>query len=193
MRSNTKPTRKKKKSEDTKTKKSSSGNKLAKLLERNIKKGAVAPVESSPAASALGRSSSRKQVDRSPGFRAVKNPNEMNPDRLDGPNRVDGELFFSKSDLMQFELLQERVKSAASEVKLEERELSRLDLEYESKRLKAMEKVRRKKEWAALKVLELQTMRREIELVYEVDLKNVVYDDETGKITVDDTIGSSEA
>ena len=170
--------------------------KLAKALEQNIAKGAVVSKEGKPAESSLkdakaapSKPVAEKEVPpKRPTVRHYKNPQAMDTSRLKGPLKTDdGELYFSRIDLMLFELTQEKVRSAAFEVKLVERELQRLELEYEAKRLRQMDKIRTKKEFATIRGLELNTLRREIEHVYEVELKHVVYDDETGRITIDDS------
>lgn len=173
--------------------------KLAKILERNIASGKVKAREGEPATTSFttqpGKTASpaaappRKHPDDG---RFPQNPQVMNPDRLAGPDRVDGDIYFSRLDLRLFELTQERVKSAALEVQLEERENQRLMLEYEAKRLKLQDGIRRKKEVATLKSLELNTLRREIEQVYKISLRQIVYDDESGKITIDDSADDSK-
>lgn len=162
--------------------------KLTKALENNISSGVASAKEGEQATSTLAPSPSLPP----PKTDAPKNPQTMQPERLKGPEMRDGDKYFSRIDLMMFELYQEKVKSAALDVQLEEREHARLMLEYEAKRLRLQEKIRRVKEVAALKALELRTLRREIERVYDLDLRKVVYDDESGKITIDDLVDVPE-
>ena len=104
---------------------------------------------------------------------------------LEGPTfDPEGAKCLHKYDMALLELAQEKVKVSAQDVALIEREVGRLQLEYELKVAKQAEKLTKMRAAMSAPAQHLLALRRLIGEVYGVNLDQVSYDDVSGKLYV---------
>lgn len=105
-------------------------------------------------------------------------------DGIEGPVRQDGLLYFSRLDLVRYELAQFKVANALQTVQLKEREIEAFQRNA-NERMRSMHvQLEQCKAHARRTSDELVTMQEAIARRYEVELSVITYDDQTGRITI---------
>lgn len=105
---------------------------------------------------------------------------------LTGPEKRDGELYFSRHDLLKLMLAEERVQARSAQVTQLNSYVAQLRAESE---VRVRDVLKRRDEVAIelnKKLGELGTLKRSIEESYSINLEGVTFDDETGLITLSD-------
>jgi hypothetical protein len=106
------------------------------------------------------------------------------PVGAEGPVFADGFLHFNQVDLLRYELAQAQVLNALQGIGLKKSELERLRVEHEERQRVGQVELAELTSFARGRELELQTLQRELERTYELDLTRVTYDDVSGKIMI---------
>jgi len=114
----------------------------------------------------------------------AKTPEEVR--FLEGPEVREGFLYFSKHDLLRYELAQTKMRAATREMELIQHAERNLVLEFEAKRAQLKASGRELSNAAAEAGRNLNELQREVELLYQVSVGDIMYDDETGKISTKD-------
>lgn len=122
---------------------------------------------------------------------AAKNPVPSAPaaatDRLlEGPVHVDGNLHFSKTDLLIYENAQLELQTLLQQVALKRNEADRIKREAEEKIRQLNVEVTTLSSLSKGKQERLEQLHEEVRQVYKVDPQKMAYDDKTGKITIID-------
>lgn len=103
---------------------------------------------------------------------------------LTGPQRIDGSLYFSRADLHLYELKQLEVRYALQQIALKRLDIERQRQSFEEQLRAANHDLAQVTAAAKVKEESLRGLQRGIEHVYGVDLQRVMYDPDTGRITI---------
>lgn len=103
---------------------------------------------------------------------------------LTGPQRLDGVLYFSRADLHLYELKQLEVRYALQQIALKRLDIERQRQSFEEQLRTANQELTQVTAAAKVKEEKLRGLQRGIEHVYGVDLQRVMYDPDTGRITI---------
>lgn len=101
---------------------------------------------------------------------------------LVGPDMRDGLLHFSKEDLMVYELAQYKVANASQSIRLKMAEIENVKRAMSEKINTLSQDIADLTKYVEEEKNKLKALQEEIEKVYNVDMKEITYDDVTGRI-----------
>lgn len=106
---------------------------------------------------------------------------------LSGPEIVDGMVHFSQADLLRYELAQERVRSTLREVEILKLKEQVLTLEYEQTKSRLLVVTQEKISEATDASKSLRSLQEQIEDAYNVQVRSLIYDTVTGRLSIGDS------
>jgi len=113
-------------------------------------------------------------------IRKVEEPQPAS--RLDGPRTIDGDPYFSRADMFELMLTQERVKHAETKVGKAKADLGKHEAAYMYQRMRLGEQTTAANVELANERARLFELHAEIERTYSMSLKAITFDPDTGKI-----------
>lgn len=109
--------------------------------------------------------------------------------RSKGPQWIDGDLYFGREDLLEYELAQERLKQVALQEKIHKLEKDVLTLQASVQQVQAQLTFHNKAEITEKTkkklVDELKTLQDSYQMEYNIDLGKITYNNITGRISQD--------
>jgi len=130
------------------------------------------------------KSATAKGEKRSAKSEAMQRASNCKRRGLQGPVFKDGDMYLSELDLAKMELAHMKVQNAEQAIRLKRAEQETLKRDAESRMMKLDHQMRDLINAGRAAQVRLTDLQLHVASCYRVDIKWMVYDDETGKITI---------